>query len=102
MNPSRTANLALCLVVIGWLLAVYGALSQLGDPAPWVSRASVEAQRQTSAGVLLAGIVALLTSLWLSGYSFAQARWRAVIAAFLCVAPVVAIYATTFLRNISL
>jgi len=102
MKPSRAANMALGLVVVGWLMACYGALSQLGDPAPEVSRATIEAHRQVSAVVLLIGIVALLSSLWLSGYSFGQARRRALIAAFLCVAPVVAIYATTFLRHIAL
>jgi hypothetical protein len=102
MKPSPAANLALGLVVIGWLLAFYGALSQLGDPAPGVSLATIEAHRQTSAVVLLIGIVVLLSSLWLSGYSFGQARRRASIAAILCVAPVITIYATTFLRHIAL
>lgn len=34
MTLLRTANIALGLVVVGWLLAFYGASSQLGDPAP--------------------------------------------------------------------
>lgn len=102
MKPSHAANLALGLVVVGWLLASYGALSQIGDPAPGVPLAVIEAHRQTSAVVLLIGIAMLLSSLWLSGYSFAHARWRASIAAFSCAAPVAVLYAATFFRHFAL
>jgi len=49
VTPSRAANLSLALVGAGWLAAVYGAFSQLGDPAPWVPSSEIEMQRRARA-----------------------------------------------------
>jgi hypothetical protein len=97
MKPSHAANLALLLVVVGWLLSVYGGLSQLGDPAPWVPRAEIEAHRRTSVAILFGGIFALLSALWLSGYSFSLARWRASLALLACVVPFIFFFASTLI-----
>lgn len=102
MNPSRAANLALALVACGWLLAFYGALSQLGDPAPWVPRAEIEAHRHLSVAILFAGIILLLSAIWLSGYSFSVARRRASLALLACVVPFIVIFAGTFIRHVAL
>ena len=102
MKPSHAANLALVLVVVGWLLSFYGALSQLGDPAPWVPRAEIEAHRHTSVVVLFTGILVLLSAIWLSGYSFSVARWRASLALLACVVPFIVIFASTFMRHVAL
>lgn len=96
MKPSHAANLALALVVFGWLLSAYGSLSQLGDPGPSVPRAEIDARRHTSGAILVAGIVSLLTAIWLSGYSFSVARWRASFALLACVIPIVVIFAYAF------
>ncbi len=59
VTPSRAANLSLALVGAGWLAAVYGAFSQLGDPAPWVPSSEIEMQRRVSMVILFFGVFAL-------------------------------------------
>lgn len=92
MRAVRAANAALALVVIGWISLVYGVLSQLGDPAPWVSVAELESHRHTSLAFMFGGVIALLTSLWLSGYCFSHARKRALATVLLLLVPVVALF----------
>lgn len=98
MKPAQAANAALVFVVLGWLLALYGSLSQMGDPSPSVARATLEAHRLAASGILLLGIVLLFAALWLSGYAFGQARRRAVIAAGLCTVPAITLFAMAFLQ----
>ena len=93
---SRAANVAIALVVLGWLSSGWGVLSQLGDPAPWVPKAELEAHRRVATAFLLFGILFVLCSLWLSGYSFSTARWRAIFVALCGVAPVVALFLFAF------
>lgn len=96
MSASRLANLALILVATGWLLAVYGVMSQLGDPAPTVARSVIESQRHVSITVLLIGVMCLLSSLWLSGRSFVEARKRSLLAAALIALPAIAVVANLY------
>jgi len=79
-------------VVIGGLLGSYGALSQLGDPAPWVTTAQLDAMHHRSLLFMLAGMLAPLFSLWLAGYSFHAARIRASVASILCLAQPVVLF----------
>lgn len=79
MTPGRCANGALALLVVGWLLLLYGTLSQMGDPSPEVSREVFEASRHRSLSILLAGLGLLMGALWLSGRSFDGAPWRSAI-----------------------
>ncbi len=87
MKPSLAANLALGLVVLGWLLCVYGMLSQMGDPSPDVPQTVIAAHKRISNAILFLGIFALLSSIWLSGFAFLSAKWRASIALLACVLP---------------
>lgn len=96
MSASRLANLALVLVVTGWFLAFYGVMSQLGDPSPTVPRAVIENQRHVSITVLLIGVMCLLSSLWLSGFSFAEARKRSMLTAALVAIPAIAVVANLY------
>ena len=91
MDRTKAANLALLLVVVGWLIAFYGITSQLGDPGPTISHAQIEANRLRSFAVLLVGIVCLLSSLWLSGYCFLVAKVRSIVAAAAVVLPSIAV-----------
>ena len=102
MKPSHAANSALALVAIGWLFAFYGAFSQLGHPDPQISSLVIEGALLKSRLILCTGIVALLASLWLAGYSFSQARWRSLVSALCVVLPIIAIYANTFLHHVAL
>ena len=96
MKSSKAANVALVLVAIGWLLSAYGALSQMGDPAPWISPADIDAQRHVSLGFLFGGILALFGALWLSGYAFSLACKRATFALLACVILCIVILAFSF------
>ena len=92
MKPTAAANLALVLVIVGGLLGSYGVLSQLGDPAPWVTTAQLNTMRHRSLLFMLAGTLAPLCSLWLAGYSFHAARVRASTASILCLAQPVTLF----------
>ena len=91
MKQTSAANLALLLVVVGWSLAYYGVMSQLGDPSPSVPHAQIEATRHLSIVVLCIGVVSVLAALWLSGYSFSAAKVRACACAVLVFLPSVAV-----------
>jgi len=99
MKPSSAANTSIGLVLVGWLVATYGVLRQLGDAAPWVSKAELETHREISTAFVLIGSLALLGALWLSGYCFKSAPKRAMLAAFTCVAPAVALFVAAFIFN---
>ena len=91
MKQGTASNLAIALAVVAWPLACGGALSQLGDYAPGVSQAVIEADRHRSMAVLMTGLLCLLVSLWLSGYSFSGARIRSLIATVACMGPAIAV-----------
>jgi hypothetical protein len=91
MKQTTAANLALLLVVAGWLLAYYGVMSQLGDPSPSVPHAQIEASRHQSLAVLFIGVASILAALWLSGYSFSATKVRASACAALILLPSVAV-----------
>ena len=95
MKPSHAASLALVLVVLGWLLCVFGILAQLGDPAPGAMLEHAAHQRQMSVLVLL-GVIGLIAALWLAGYSFRASRIRSLLSFAAVVLPVVAIFIGTF------
>ena len=87
MKTSVAANVAIALAVLGWFAAYYGAMSQLGDPSPEIGRAVIEASRQRSAIIMCGGVFAVLSALWLAGYSFSGSRTRSVIALILSAVP---------------
>lgn len=89
MKLSLAANLALVLVFVGWLLSAYGVLSQMGDPSPDLPRAVITAHKRTSMIFLFTGIFCLLSSIWLSGFTFLYSKWHASVALLACVLPLV-------------
>lgn len=91
VKQTTASNLALVLVAIAWALVCYGALSQMGDYAPATPRAVIEANRHRSTLIWLFGLLCLIGSLWLSGYGFAAAKVRSVLAAVACVAPLLVV-----------
>jgi hypothetical protein len=92
----HAANAAIGLAITGWLSGAYGVLSSLGDPAPWVSNAELETHRQLSLSLVLVGLLALLISVWLSGYSFRVAPRRAALACLGCIVPALSLFAAAF------
>ena len=96
MKLQSASNVAIGLVVAGWLSGTYGVLSQLGDPAPWVSHAELDTHRRVSLSFMLLGLLALLTSVWLSGYSFRVAPRRAALTLVSCVVPAALLFAAAF------
>jgi hypothetical protein len=91
LSPSSAANLSLILFA-GWLLAAFGVLSQLGDPFPDIPAAVIENHRRFSVAMLGTGILLLLVSVWLSGYSFAHAKLRASITMVACLLSAVVLF----------
>jgi Na+/phosphate symporter len=83
------ANVALALCGLAWPLMAYGLLSRLADPAPDITREQIASAHQISNVVLLVGVVALLGAAWLAGYSFSEARWRAVFVSIACIVPLI-------------
>ena len=88
MKQSLAANAAIGLVVIGWLSCTYGVLSQLGDPSPLVQQAELDAHRRVSIAFILVGVLSVLCSLWLSGYSFMSGPRRSVLATMAAILPI--------------
>jgi hypothetical protein len=77
MKQSSVANLALFLVISGWGLVFLGVASRLSAPPP------------TSNIIFYLGILCVLSSFWLSGYSFSVAKIRAGICAVVALLPTV-------------
>jgi hypothetical protein len=88
MKPATAANLSLLLALLALPCCYYGALSQMGDPAPGASAEHLRAARRVSMLVLSTGVAGLFGALWLSGYGWVGARRRAALAAAACVVPV--------------
>jgi hypothetical protein len=96
MKAVRTVNTAISLVVLGWLSCAWGTLSQLGDPAPWVTKAELEAHRKVALAFMLFGVLSVFGSLWLAGCNFSTAPKRATLVALLAVVPTIALFFVVF------
>ena len=91
MRQTHAATLALILAVFGWMLSLYGILTQLGDPSPLVSSAEIDVHRRSAQAVLASGIIFLLSAIWFSGYGYTSARWRASVALLVVILPCIGI-----------
>jgi len=98
-GSGRLANLALGLVVGGWLLLAWGILRNLGDPNPMTPRSELEAWREHSLLFISSGATALVVSAWLSGRAFAQARIRASLALLFFLVPMFGLFAEAFMAH---
>ncbi|MFZ6689909.1 hypothetical protein ACO0K0_19405 [Undibacterium sp. SXout11W] len=63
MKPTFAENLALITVGLGWMLSIYGGLSQLGDPSPSASQSDIRAHEHLTLLLFLSGV-------FLLGYAF--------------------------------
>ena len=98
-STANSANLALALVVVGWLLVTLGAFRQLGDPNPLIPPAELETTRDVSLTIMFAGVAALVASIWLSGLSFRLARIRAGVALMLFAVPLLTLFVFAYLAR---
>jgi hypothetical protein len=85
------ANIAIGLMVLGWLASFWGLFSQLGDPDPRVPRAVIEAENRTYFTLFLGGVASIVVAMWLAGFGYSEAKVRALIVAAFTVIPIVAI-----------
>ena len=92
MKPTTAANLSLLLMAAGWLLLAYGRLSMMGDPSPGVPEAELIARYRISWILSLTGFFSLISALWLSGFAFSAARWRACLAIVFFLLPLLIVY----------
>ena len=95
-KPFHIANLALALVVFGWLLSLYGVFSQMGDPHPDVPREEIVARHNNSSLILAIGILFILIAIWLSGYVFSSARKRSLLVILVCTTLFIAVFTYAF------
>lgn len=84
MKPSVAANLALSAAVVSAPLLFFGFTGFLGDPSPRMSEADVARHIHEADALVGSGFFTLFASFWLSGYSFAAARVRSLIALLIC------------------
>jgi hypothetical protein len=74
----------------------YGFMSQLGEPARNTTQAQINSMHNFSVVVLATGCISLFFSLWLSGYSFSDAKLRASLALAGCVLPIIIVAVRIF------
>jgi hypothetical protein len=78
INPARAANIALALLPAGWVLICLALLWSMGDPDPRTSITELNRGRIFVGSCLGLGVLFLIASVWLSGFSFAVAKRRAI------------------------
>ena len=92
-STTLAPNVALGLAVVGWLMIVWGGLSQLGDPSPTTPQRQLEAARDVSLSFMVAGVIVLIASAWLSGRSFQTARIRSSLTMGVIIVPFLGFFA---------
>src|SRR5271169_6883108 len=80
LKKTVAANLALILVVVGWLLVTFTVLWNLGDPNPQTPHDEILRQQHLFAALMWIAIIFLLSSQVLAGYAIREAKRRAVLA----------------------
>lgn len=65
MKKATAANIALCLVVVGWVTSFWGLFAHLGDPDPRVPRAVIEAENRSYWELFLGGVISIVGAMWL-------------------------------------
>lgn len=89
MEPPKPylANLAIILALSGWLVYAFGSLLQMGDPSPMLTSAEIAKLHTPAKLISVVGILSILSSVWLSGFTFNSARKRSCVALMLAMLP---------------
>lgn len=77
MSKNSAANVNLVVVLLAWPLMFFGIAQQMGDPAPPVSSATIEATHHFAQAVLLGGALSLFAAIGLALYAVRAAKVRA-------------------------
>ena len=78
-------------MVVGWLLAIFTVLWNLGDPNPRTPHVELIRQQHFSGALLWTAILFLLSSQILAGFAIREARRRALLSFALFVLPLLTI-----------
>lgn len=89
MKKTAAANIALCLVVMGWAASFWGLFAHLGDPDPRAPREVIEAENRFYWALFFVGVVAIASAMWLAGFSYSEAKIRSAFVAAATMAPLV-------------
>ena len=93
MSKGAAANISIVLAVVMWPLGAFGLFGMLGDPAPDLSSAQVWVQKAMLGGLpLTVAFAFFVAAAWLSGFSFAAAKGRAIVSLVLCSAFVAGVF----------
>jgi hypothetical protein len=87
MSKRLSANLALIFAVLGWVLCFVGLTGQLGDPDPRIARSVIDSEERMLWTSFFVGACLALTSMWLAGYAYSEAKVRSLIALALWLLP---------------
>lgn len=91
LKQGTSANLALFLITLGWIMAGCGYFASIKDFSEHTPAAWRDAYYARAMLMLVAGVAAIALSLWFSGFAFKDARRRALIATLLAFVPFSAI-----------
>lgn len=89
MRKATAVNIALCLVVLGWVASFRGLFAQLGDPDPRVPREVIEAENRFYWMFFLGGVVVIMVAMWLAGFGYSEAKIRSAVVAAVTVTPLI-------------
>ncbi|WP_188795176.1 hypothetical protein [Dyella nitratireducens] len=87
MKPSTSANLALLLIIAGWILAGHGYSVSIEDFGSGTPAAWRDAYYARATLMMVIGVASIGASLWFAGFAFKDARRRALAATILALLP---------------
>lgn len=89
MRRPTAANIALVFIALGWAISYVGLFTHLGDPNPKVSHEVIEAENKFYWAIFFLGIVLAFGAMWLAGFAYSEAKIRSLIAASMCLFPLI-------------
>ena len=98
MPKGKAATLSLLMAIVMWPLGAFGFFGMLGDLNPKTPHFQAWVYKGVYAGLPLTLAFALFVAAsWLSGYSYSEAKYRAVASVILCSCFAILVFWAVFL-----